>query len=136
MPPVGTATTCPPNPYRNAAQNAENMGRQSQHRVSNQHKRKFKLCNNKKSSKPRAGDQLTLEGTVAFQSERDCKICKAKVIKKFLPTYTIPKRAHHDLCILNTKTHGLGALTEQSINSLADNKRHKALTAPIRPEER
>ena len=37
---------------------------------------------------------------------------------------------------MNTKTKGKGELTEQSMASLADNKRHKTLTAPIRAEER
>ena len=136
MPPASTATTCVPNPYKRTAQNAANMGRQSQQRVSNQHKRKHKLCSNNNKKKGRQGDQLTLEGTVAFQSERDCIICKAKKIREYLHSCTIPKRAHHVLCPLNTKTHGLGQLTEQSINSIADNKRYKSLTAPIRPEER
>jgi len=36
---------------------------------------------------------------------------------------------------LNTKTRGLGELTVQSAANEEDNKRYKALTGPIRPEE-
>ena len=123
------------NPYAKPVHNAVVMGRQSQQRVSNQHKRKYKLCssNNKKGKK---GDQLTLEGAVAFNSESVCRVCKAKSIKKFLPSYNVPKRSHHIYCPLNTTTRGLGPLTEATINSIADNKRYKLLTAPILPEER
>jgi len=104
------------------AHNAANMGRQSQHHVANQHKRKFKLCDNS-NKKRRKGDQLTLQGNVAFNPEVDCKVCKAKHIHKFiLPGYPIPKRAHHSLCSLNTKTRGLGELSEQALNSITDNK--------------
>jgi len=134
MAPAATATTCVVNPCAKRAQNAANMGRQSQQRASNQHKRAFKLSsNNKKGHK---GDQLTLEGTVAFQADRDCQICKAKSIERFLPSCSVPMRAHHVLCSLNSTTRGLGEITEQSINSLADNERCKTLTAPVRPEER
>ena len=135
MPPAATATRDVVNPYAKPAQNAADMGRQSQHRVSNQHKRKYKLA--QATRKPKAGDQLTLDNKVAFAPEQDCKICKARHIRKFiLPTYTIPKRAHHPNCSLNKTTHGLGELTVQSIANMEDNKRFKALTAPIRPEER
>ena len=128
------------NPYAKGAQNDVNnnvndMGRQSQQRVSNQHKRKFKLAQ-ASSSRRRKGDQLTLDNRVAFQPERDCKICKAKILQKFTPSYPIPKRAHNVLCPLNTKTRGLGELSEQSVASLHNNKRYKALTAPILPSER
>ena len=122
------------NPYAKPAQNAVNMGRQSQQRVSNQTKQQYKKA--KASPKKRKGDQLTLDNQVAFQSERDCIICKAKEIKKFLPSYTIPKRAHNVLCILNKKTLGKGELSKQSLEALEDNKRYKTITSRIRPEER
>ena len=135
MPPAATATRNVANPHAKAAQNAADMGRQSQHRVSNQHKRKCKLA--QPTRKPEPGDQLALDNRVAFAPERDCKVCKARHIRKFiLPTCTIPKRAHHPNCSLNKTTHGLGNLTVQSIANMEDNKRFKALTAPIRPEER
>jgi len=121
------------NPYAKVAQNDENMGRQSQQSVSNQTKRKFKLA---QPSRRRKRDQLTLDNQLAFQSDRDCIVCKAKSIKKFLPSYSIPKRAHNVLCGLNTKTKGLGELTTQTVANLEDNKRCKVITAPIRPEER
>jgi len=129
----------PVNPYAKKprsfnAHDEENVGRQSQQRVSNQHKRKCKLCSNN-NSKRKKGDQLTLEGTVAFQSDRDCRICKAKSIAKFCPGYPIPKRAHHTLCIHNKRTKGCGVLTSQGMANLDDVKRYKALTAPIQPSE-
>jgi len=130
MSPTAAARGRMVNPYAKPAQNVVNMSRQSQQRVANQTKRKYKLCSN--NNKKRKGDQLTLQGTVAFQSKRDCQICKAKSIRKVhLPDYKIPKRAHHVLCSMNTKTHGLGELSEQSMATLADNKRYKAITAPI-----
>ena len=138
---MSAATTARPrvsNPYakpaQNAAQNPTNMGRQSQQRVANQHKRKFKLAQ-PSPRRRRKGDQLTLDNKVAFQPEKDCKICKAREIQKFFPSYSIPKRAHHPLCNLNTKTRGLGDLTPQTLATLEDNKRYKALTAPIQPAE-
>jgi len=120
-------------PVQNAVNNIVNMGRQSQQRVSNQHKRKFKLAS---PVRRRKGDQLTLDNKIAFDPLKDCRVCKAQEIKKFMPSYPVPKRAHDDLCPKNAKTQGLGKLTEQSIASLADNKRYKTITAPIRPEER
>jgi len=136
MSPAAAATARMANPYAKPAQNAVNMGRQSQQRVSNQHKRKYKLCSNN-NRKKKKGDQLTLQGDVASNPERDCIICRAKSIKKlYLPNYRIPKRSHHELCPSNTTTRGLGELTEASLASLADNKRCKALTAPIQPGER
>ena len=134
QPPVRVA-----NPYAKkppaVAHNEENIGRQSQQRISNQHKRKFKLA----SSSPRkkkAGDQMTLLGGVAFQSDRDCKICRAKSIRKFLPTHPTPKRAHHPQCIHNKKTRGCGVLSSQGMANIEDDKRFKELTRPIQDNEK
>jgi len=113
-----------------------NMGRQSQHRVANQHKRKYKLCSNSSNKKRRQGDQLTLQGAVAFQSERDCLVCKAKSIAKFCHNYRIPKRAHHQLCLLNKTTKGAGPLTSQGVANLVDDKRYKQLTRPVEATEK
>jgi len=126
------------NPYAKPTHNAENMGRQSQQRVSNQHKRKFKLAQaTRPSSQRRKGDQLTPDNQVAFQPERDCIICKAKTIRKLCYSeHKMPKRSHHPNCSLNKKTRGLGELSEQSVASLQDNKRSNALTAPIQPWEK
>jgi len=119
-----------------AAHNDEvnNMGRQSQQRISNQHKRKYKLCSN--NNKRRKGDQLTLEGGLAFQAERDCRICKAKITAKFLPGYPIPKRAHDPRCALNKTTRGAGELTTQAAANIADEQRYKQLTRPINQSEK
>jgi len=117
------------------AHNEATMGRQSQQRVRNQHKRKYKLCSNN-NNKRRKGGQLTLQGDIAFDAARDCKVCRAKEIRKTFPECSLPKRAHHELCSFNTKTKGLGKLTEQSIASIAESKRCKAITAPIRQSEK
>jgi len=119
-----------------AHNNEVNMGRQSQQRASNQHKRKCKLCSNNNSRKRRPGDQLTLEGSVAFDPDRDCKQRKAKSLKKIFPSCTAPHRVHHPLCIHNKTTRGQGELTAQSLASLEDDKRHKALAAPVQLSER
>ena len=135
MPVVAAARRQVVNPYAKPAQNDENMGRQSQQRVSNQHKRKFKLAQ-PSPRRRRKGDQLTLDKRLAFQPERDCQICKAKKYRQFVPGYPMPHRGHHELCIHNKVTRGQGAITEQSLATLEDNKRYKALTAPIQPAER
>jgi len=79
-----------PNPYARmvppTAQNVVNMGRQSQQRVSNQIKRKYKLCssNNNNNNKRKKGDQLTLLGGVAFEAKKDCIVCKAQFLATFI----------------------------------------------------
>ena len=110
------------------------MGRQSQQRVANQTKRKFNLASFNQRKKKK--QQQTIDGKMAFDSVRDCKVCKAQALQRFTPSHRIPKRAHHPLCIKNSKTRGLGALSEQSKASLEDDKRHKAITQPIHPSER
>jgi len=69
---VATAAAAPPkmvNPYAKSAHNVVEMGRQSQQRIANQHKRKYKLCsNNNSNNKRKKGDQLTLLGGVAFEA--------------------------------------------------------------------
>ena len=128
------------NPYRKRApplvQNVEIMGRQSQQRVSNQHKRAFKLAGPTRTKKRRKGDQLTLEGALAFDPVRDCPICKAHDIRRFNPEYRVPKRAHHIYCSKNKRTFGQGELSTATEASLKDDARYKALISPIRPEER
>lgn len=121
-----------------SAHNAE-MGRQSQQRV-NQTKRAFQLArrgNNNNNNMKRKGDQLTLDGQRAFQSEKDCIVCKAKALQRCLPTATIPKRAHHVLCARNTKTQGRGMLNKASVASEAEEKRLKAhFSQPLSEQEK
>jgi hypothetical protein len=127
-----------PNPYATggpvAAINLE-MGRQSQQRNSLQ-KRTYKLAASNSFPKRKKGDQETLFGEVAFSSEKDCVVCKARSVALLVPQTRIPKRSHHPLCIKNTKTKGKGELSSLGKASLEDDKRYKALTAPIRAEER
>ena len=134
---TAAATTTPRvvNPYVKPAQNAVNkvnMGRQSQQRVSNQTKRAFKKAS-PTSKRRRKGDQLTLQGAVAFNPEADCRICRAQSIKKFMPSYTVPKRPHHVCCPKNTKTLGLGELTEQTMATLAPSRAKWTATARPMP---
>ena len=82
------------------------------------------------------GQQLTLDNQVAFNSAEGCVVCEAKQIQKRLAPRRAPKRAHRVLCILNTKTRGLGKLTSQGVAATEDNKRRKAAAAPARADER
>jgi len=135
---TATAAAAPPrmlNPYAKAAQNAANMGRQSQQRISNQHKRKYKLCSSN-NNKRKKGDQLTLLGGVAFEAKRDCGVCKARFLATFIEGCRAPNRAHHPLCIKNTKTRGKGELSELQKVTLEDNKRYKELVRPITDAEK
>jgi len=118
----------------NQVTNQESMGRQSQHRISNQHKRKYKLCS-KSPKKRRKGDQLMLQGAVAFDPERDCIVCRAKSHKKFFPSYTVPHRGHDPCCLHNKSTRVQGALVSQP-TSVAEDKRYKQLTRPIQQSEK
>jgi len=112
---VATAAAAPPkmvNPYAKSAHNVVEMGRQSQQRIANQHKRKYKLCsNNNSNNKRKKGDQLTLLGGVAFEAKRDCVVCKAQFLRTIIEGYRVPNRAHNVLCIKNTKTRGKGDLS-------------------------
>ena len=131
------------NPYAKAASaavtphnNEEEMGRQSQQRVSNE-KRKYQLAAaNTGFTKRAKGQQQTLVGTLAFNSEKDCIVCAAVARKRYQETVRVPKRPHHELCIKNSKTKGRGKLTVQAMNNLEDDKRYKHITRPIQADER
>ena len=118
-----------------AVHNEANMGRQSQQRIGNQVKRKFKLASN--NNKKRKGGQQTLSGGAAFVPEKDCIVCHARHIRNHvLSTYRVPNRSHHVLCSKNSKTKGKGALTDSQLATLEDNQRFKALTQPITEAEK
>ena len=125
------------NPYaRKALHPAHNngiMGRQSQHRLSNT-KRAFALAS---SSKKRKTGQSTLLGGQAFESERDCAVCKAYSISRYTPGYRIPKRSHHVLCLKNKKTKGRGAVHTHTAHCETDAKRlEKLFRAPLLTHEK
>jgi len=124
------------NPYAKRSQNVVNMGRQSQQRVSNRVKRKHKLATNHNNNKRKKGDQLTLLGDVAFDSRKDCEVCKARHLRTFIEGYRIPKRGHHSNCSRNTKTQGRGELSELQKISLEDNIKYKNLVKPITTAEK
>ena len=127
------------NPYAKprplGAHNKQIIGRQSQQRVSNT-KRAFQLASASSSSKKKKG-QLTLLGGVAFDSEKDCIICKAYVMKSLQESYRIPNRAHHVLCAKNTKTRGKGIISKPLLAQNAEEKRLDALfKAPLKMHEK
>ena len=125
------------NPYakrRTVPAKSAPMGRQSQQRVS-QKKRTYQYASN--SKKKRKGDQLTLEGQVAFVAARDCNICVLKALAKTKEGVRVPKRAHDDYCPLNTTTKGKGPITNQAIAAAREEKRLKDLfQKPLQPHEK
>ena len=107
----------------------------SQQRIGNV-KRAHQLANPWPKPK-RKGAQQTLVGGVAFESERDCMICKAKALQKLEPTYRIPKRAHHVLCIQNTKTKGKGILSRQTMaTQIEESWLKKLYETPLQQHEK
>jgi len=114
------------------------MGRQSQQRVSNT-KRAFLLAstNSFPRKKAKGGDQLTLLGKVVFDSQRDCKVCIAQSIQKTFSPHSVPERAHHELCVRNTVTRGIGPVTSQLLERQAEEKRPSALcNTQLKPSEK
>jgi hypothetical protein len=71
-----------------------------------------------------------LIGDIAFNSERDCKICVAQARRRFDSSVPVPKRSHHELCAKNTKTGGKGPLTTQRLAEIADDRRYKHIIRP------
>jgi len=114
------------------------MGRQSQQRISNT-KRAFKLCNPVSKKKPKKGDQLTLEGAVAFVPEKDCQVYKPRAFIK-QSGYTklrVPNRAHHPLCPKNSATKGKGILNEQTIAcQVEENDLRRLCNTQLQPSEK
>jgi len=109
------------NPPPQQQQDKENiMGPQSQQRV-NQIERPFRAAASAKTK--RKGDQLTLAGERAFDTEQDCVVCKARHIRDtMISTCRVPNRAHHELCAKNRNTHGRGKLTQQNIANNVEEK--------------
>ena len=127
------------NPYARAAlhsaHNKVNMGRQSQQRISNT-KRAFVLASSNSGKKPKKGDQKTLQGGLAFQAARDCKICVAQSIRRFNPQHPVPKRPHHELCFRNTTTRG-NPVSEQTLATRMESKKLERLfNTPLEAHEK
>ena len=116
------------NPYekrRPLAAHNKIMGRQSQQRVSNT-KRAYQLVSSS-NNKKKKGDQLTLQGGVAFDPDKDCVVCKARALARIVQGARIPKWPHHVLCNLNKTTKGFGTISEQNLVTAAESKRLKEL---------
>jgi len=99
-------------------QNDENMGPQSQRRLTST-ERTSQLKANASGHKKRRGGQLTLNGDAAFDPIKDCEICKARHIG-----CSEPHRGHHPLCWNNKRTKGI-----TSEATLASNKEANRLKA-------
>ena len=127
------------NPYKRRqplVPHNEIMGRQSQQRISNT-KRAFSLASNTSARKRAKGGQTTLQGGIAFVSERDCQVCRAQSLAKLTANYRIPKRSHHQFCIKNTKTKGHGAVSAHNMACRTEEKRLEALfRAPLNSHEK
>ena len=128
------------NPYARAARplvhNVVNMGRQSQQRVSNT-KRAFQLSTTNSYKKKKVSGQKDLFGGFAFQSEQHCPVCRAQAHNKQGGSIRVPKRKHHELCIKNTTTKGLGAVSEHMMNCNREAKELKSLyRAPLKYHEK
>jgi len=114
------------------------MGRQSQQQINNT-KRAYQLAasNSFAKKKLKKGDQPTLYGTRAFDSLFDCKVCIAQSARIYRPEVVVPKRAHHDLCIKNTKNNGQGPVSELTYAIRAEQKRlFQHFSAPLQTHEK
>jgi hypothetical protein len=118
------ATNDETNDATNAA-NAATMGPQSQQRLSERERDRIRM----KDKTTKAIKQKMINGLDAFERLRDCRVCKARANKQ------IPiKRAHHVLCVRNSKTRGLtgGA----AVALLAAEELRKKMDAPVQPHEK
>ena len=103
------------------------MGPQSQRRLTLQ-ERTHQLQANSNKSKRKAG-QLTLFGDRAFEPEKDCVVCRGRLIG------IQSHKGHHRLCSNNRRTRGI-----VSTVTLQQNKIDKALknhfNTPLAPAEK
>ena len=106
----------------------QQMGRQSQQRVSNT-KRAYQLASysNKTNTKKSKNQQSTTQGGVAFNPQKDCVVCRARHLATFVQGARIPNRAHHVLCQRNKTTKGLGVISQQNLATAVEEKRLKEL---------
>jgi hypothetical protein len=95
----------------------QEMGRQSQQRKSNS-KRAYDLASS--NPFPKKSKQTTFKGDAAFDPIENCKRCRNKFYG--LPEY---KKAHHVLCIHNTKTRGRGNMSKHALACEAESERLK-----------
>jgi len=108
------------------AHNNQEMGRQSQQRVSNT-KRAYQLASTGKTNKKRKGEQLTLEGRAAFNPQKDCIVCRARHLATIVQGARVPNRAHSVYCPKNKTTKGLGPISEQNLATAVEEQRLKEL---------
>ena len=83
--------------------------------------------------------QSAIDGGLAFDAQRDCKVCRAKcLINSGFPT-TVPKRAHHTRCPKNRKTQGMSEMTvyveRQAAQNLAANRAPIIAAPPGTPSQ-
>jgi len=127
----------PVNPYKKngalSPQNNIEMGIQSQKRIS-----MTQRTNRMKSpTKKRRNIQPTLTGEVAFDSIKDCVICRARHQIKMGITVRVPKRQHDKRCPLNSTTKGKGVLHSHTVACIEEGKRlEKLFNAPLDESEK
>jgi hypothetical protein len=64
-------------------------------------------------------------------------VCAAKRLALTLKGVRVPKRAHHILCLKNTKTKGKGEVSRQQLEAEPREKcLHKPYNTPLAPHER
>jgi hypothetical protein len=84
--------------------------------------------NNTQRKKRKVGDQLTLDGQVAFDPLKDYQVCKAKQWGREV------HRAHHKLCFNNTRTKGI--TSQVTLDSMAESERlRKHFAKPMSAQE-
>ena len=121
------------NPYKRnapAAQRVQEMGPQSQRRISMQQRGHRLAANNNPSRKKRKTGQRTLTGEVAFDPLEDCPICSARHYGS-----TVPHTSHDDRCIFNTKTRGIVSATTQAQREV-DKQLKRHFSAPLLASEK
>ena len=131
---MSTPAACNVNPHRKEPrplvhldQNRA-MGPQSQRRLTLEG-RTHQMQANSHNKKRKAGQQLALHGGVAFDSDRDCEVCKGRLAGRNV------HRGHHKLCTNNRKTKGI--TSEATLKQMKiDDKLKKLFATPFAVEEK
>jgi len=104
------------------------MGPQSQKRLT-LNERTHQLQSNSHRKKLKAGDKQTLFGDRAFDPNKDCAKCKARLGERDL------HRGHHPLCWNNRRTKGV--ISAAALESIQEEKRLKThFSAPLADKDK
>ena len=111
----------------NGGPQVNKMGPQSQRRLSLK-ERTYQMKGNANNKKKKKGGQQTLFGEVAFEPEKDCEVCKARLWGRNV------HRSHHELCTNNRNKRGQSAAT---LSLQKEEKRLKVLfSTPLTEAEK